>query len=1415
MSEVEATDRSRLLRLKKAELSGIVKSRKRKLREFFAVCDNSSTIPQLDISNPDTPPINPAEAHFLDVTDILQDRLFDESNLPTRRQIRLESFENNTHTPKQLIASSQPKNASRRVNKLQCSNTSSEKSQAIVLAPRNNVNNFTSSLKVQVKEYKIEKLLLQGNGPKSPHAILPVDQKDRSRVASPGIKSTVQLKKGTKNVETSINKESGITSSSKHDLIKASTTGVDHLPKAIQRQTSYVHKVYDNETSPLSTILPKKKSNQENRSIHCTKEGIDKILQTDSSSLDRSLEKTPIVSNHQENTCEITSITHHKSKDSNAYLENHLDKNKIHPKENGNTELPKPETPQKEVLQLETHDQVTQNRVNVFGDIAESKSNHIQDRETNWQEKAFITDGLDNHSDNLLTKENNDSVRYAVEKGEKLANNLGFKSTANLGQNVLNVAMRAKKKKNQRILPTEVEGQLPSDSNEVTNIAANAEVFQESSKLIGTPVISSSISSEASQITKGPPKSTFDPKLQLIIPMVSSKPVMMHPSSERRNTRIGSGVLERKNVSEIFGDAILTSGSSSKSPSKLDFDAAKNSHLASQITNPQRPATRVRILTQKQKEKENSKLSNVIFANKPVKVNPKNSFNTSVQSESLKEDYFLPLFLANASTGKGYLPALENLLTTAHKTITTSNAYVPIHENQTARILKRIYNLQSSHKWSLRQPKRSVEPIRPRTHRDILLHEALWMRTDFKEERKWKRSVAANMAYACAEWVSSSLEGRKSLQVKLAPLNHIVALEDTQNSKDIDQTTLNTSDLNESREEKLCLDDSEQPQLSLLETVAPTDIFGLLDIDVVFSMGRSYVVDKLLSELPMYGNPLQVFNSEQQISDLDPDQNWKRPALPLSKYVEGKIRLKLNSPPRKKSRFEYDEEDESQNESSGRKTKQAPLPPESTEIALFDPKNRHILERIRNVNCFRPPSEFQMPSQSFFECRTASQWTWDEDKELKVLVRDYTYNWSLISSILTSKSKSGLATGAERRTPWECFERWIELEGLPGDMQKTYYFRLYTSRIENANKNNMASQSTQNQQGQIQQPRKKSTTSVRVERRRNQKHLILIDTMRKLAKKREITVQKQQHAANMAAMRKVQEVPHITNRDLSATTPQYFSRLRHEHEFRKERTMQGQSRQDIQRRSVLAHGNSGLNIQHQSSLLNAIRPFPSGVSVGPNSSNLGNPNRGHQPSPPISSLPLSSSGARVAGIGLGFVPQAPMQGQLSASNSSLDVGLVSRAHAISQHQQAILRQQQQQHNQVNGQPPHSSPRINSVSTSNYSMQGNLIPPFSSNMNGVTTPSASSLSPLSQADSCRTTQPPQPFTPIQRMEIQFKAKFPSATPDQIANMISHALSQSMQQQHQQRQNIVQNALNVAAGGPVAAMNNMNKSQTTPQ
>lgn len=155
-----------------------------------------------------------------------------------------------------------------------------------------------------------------------------------------------------------------------------------------------------------------------------------------------------------------------------------------------------------------------------------------------------------------------------------------------------------------------------------------------------------------------------------------------------------------------------------------------------------------------------------------------------------------------------------------------------------------------------------------------------------------------------------------------------------------------------------------------------------------------------------------------------------------------------------------------------------------------------------------------MPMQGFFESRTASQWTYAEDDELRRLVKEYEFNWSLIASGLSSPSL--FSSGAERRTPWECFERWVGLEGLPGEMGRHQYFKAWQARRSAAKQlhgEQLLAQQQQATAGNNAQPpiRRRATESIRVERRRSSKHLALVHAMQKVAKKRETTIQKQQH----------------------------------------------------------------------------------------------------------------------------------------------------------------------------------------------------------------------------------------------------------------------------------------------------------------
>jgi len=643
-----------------------------------------------------------------------------------------------------------------------------------------------------------------------------------------------------------------------------------------------------------------------------------------------------------------------------------------------------------------------------------------------------------------------------------------------------------------------------------------------------------------------------------------STPAIAPPTLERMQTRVQSGAIQRRDTLEILGQT-----SASQQNITKGHDSESASHSPSGTSTPQSPGRRT---LEKAKERERSKLSKVIFP-KPSRPAPNDTAlmpSGSQQSRELKEDYFMPLFLATSVQERRTHASLDNLTQTAHKVLTTRDAYAPINEIQTIKVLKRIYALQANGSWSLRQPERSAEPQRPSSHWDVLLGEAKWMRTDFREERKWKMAVARNLAFACAEWHESSPEDRKSLQVKATPPPFVSkAKAKDVGAKDVEMSEEDpraTPDLVSSAEFDSPTEDfDEEPRLNLLETVAPTAIFGLQDDDVVFGLRRSPTADKLLEELPMYGPPLSIPQVGPSKA-LDPDRFWKRPALPLSKYVEGRMELKKIKPPNKRSRFQYEEEDDDDDQVVfGEPVAKTILPPEYTHVALFNPEYENIRLRIHAGHQFRPPSEHQMPSQSFYENRAPSQWTYAEDDQLKSLVRDYSYNWSLISSIVTPKSK--FTSGAERRTPWECFERWISLEGLPADMQKTHYFRLYNARVEAANRVVMAQAQAApqpNAQGQLQPPRRRTTQSVRVERRRNQKHLTLVDAMRKLAKKRETNIQKQNHAAGLAAMRKANEQPNPRN---PARTPQDFSKIKYEQQERmKEQMAIFQQRQEAQRR---------------------------------------------------------------------------------------------------------------------------------------------------------------------------------------------------------------------------------------------------------
>lgn len=617
---------------------------------------------------------------------------------------------------------------------------------------------------------------------------------------------------------------------------------------------------------------------------------------------------------------------------------------------------------------------------------------------------------------------------------------------------------------------------------------------------------------------KTTPLSATSPHTQdsLPAPQKSSSMAVQSPP-ERMMTRVSSGAIRHKSVSEILGETPR-----SVIGDKILHERAYNEYRREDngIQSPRSASANVapdptafkQGLTEL-KGKDRSKLSTVVFArqqpsNASRYLDSQLRYADSLETHLQKKDYFLPLFTLQAASPPHSRP-LHSLITSAHKTLSTSNHYTDFHERQNCRILERIFQLQVGDRWSLRQKKRSFEPERPTTHWDVLISHMKWMRTDFREERKWKIAAAKSLADFCAEWVRSSVKVRTGLQIRIR---------NSRASAEERMASAPTPDLLPPTEDDSSVSTGyDSPRLELTHGNAPAALFSLGSEIICFGVDKTPVSEKLLLELPLYNPSLGYEDAAVQGRSIEPDVSWRTPLIPLSKFAQGKLISHEQGPPRKKSRYNYDDYDTSGSETTNRLLASMEqggdvMEPEQEDVALFNLEHKHTRDRIHAGHAFRPPTEYLMPSQSFFETRHSSLWTNSEDDELRRLVREFAYNWSLISSCLSSPSR--YTSEAERRTPWECFERWVNLEGLPAEMSKTQYFKAYQSRLQAAQKTIETQQAMQQNQGNstalLNSRLRKTTQPCQIERKKSNRHIHIVDAMRKLAKKREATVQKQQ-----------------------------------------------------------------------------------------------------------------------------------------------------------------------------------------------------------------------------------------------------------------------------------------------------------------
>ncbi|KAB8283988.1 chromatin modification-related protein EAF1 [Yarrowia lipolytica] len=403
---------------------------------------------------------------------------------------------------------------------------------------------------------------------------------------------------------------------------------------------------------------------------------------------------------------------------------------------------------------------------------------------------------------------------------------------------------------------------------------------------------------------------------------------------------------------------------------------------------------------------------------------PSNIPEPTTETKSLAELYYTTQTLP-----------LSKLIPSAHKTLTTDSYHLALLEGKLAVAHARIEELKRAGKWGPRQPKRFQDPIRRKTHWDHVLDEMEWMSTDFREERKFKQAMACEIAFSVLEYHKY---GKEACCVKTKPIKflpeEINESEDTESKMDIDTSmpppsinpvevtnisaadsvtvvdydtllsqprTLSSTEESEDKPEEPSTDSEEvvggevpkRPAAPKLPESSPFKLYA--SVDKLDPLSKA-----LFDNLPVTTPPGSAVNA-LQVPYSDPLDNSK--LAPVTHL--------LAAPPEQDDWWSVCLEDSPADEDT--------LPLRSnTRSTLFNS------ETMRRHVVIKAP---QPPQTKYLDFRTPTMWLLADDSQLLRLVKEYSYNWDIVSAHMLPQKTYGFTANIERRTSWQCFERWFQL----------------------------------------------------------------------------------------------------------------------------------------------------------------------------------------------------------------------------------------------------------------------------------------------------------------------------------------------------------------------------------------------------
>lgn len=716
---------------------------------------------------------------------------------------------------------------------------------------------------------------------------------------------------------------------------------------------------------------------------------------------------------------------------------------------------------------------------------------------------------------------------------------------------------------------------------------------------------------------------------------------------------------------------------------------------------------------------------------------------------------------------------LVKLIPSGHKTLMTENFELALLEGKIAVLYSRIEELKRQGKWSLRQPIKHREPIEGSSHWKNVLAEGKWMATDFKEISKYKKACCWMMAQAVADYWTY---GKDAACVKTRPPRERADADEV--GETIPDATA-MEDLHIQQEEE-----EEEERFDDAKAEASTETIDVL----VLLSNQSTRKEEQQTELALSGSfvtpvprqrkrdnsPFKLHVTLEDLKKIDQSLVNSLPKFtafdePLPKKALIQKTSASDAPITAVSRLLYPLEQDDEwykvilKESSSNTKHPKSIGPPEYQKGLFG------FQAHRRFNSLKPPKP---PLIKNIEFRSPTIWLPQEDKHLIHYVAEFCFNWQLISEHLLSSAASlkRYESNIERRTPWQCFERYIQLNEKFqfSDMKGVYSYQAQ-QWLEQAHK------------AQLTTKRRISPLGVGNESiqrgHRRLRWASMFDAVRKAMKKRE-------NAQAKTSMRRTNEYGPGAANSVAAKrlsdkvpTPAELSQLKHERDKSIQEAYVNQQSTRSRMMAAVAQGKQPLQgppLQRQMAprpaqpqgpgraptSLGATRAVPTGTNLGPLSVPgvpQGMPAKAHQGPPNEMKRPVSPGGTPYTTEQIQQLIQLQkqrryMQQQAQAPDAQGGASSLSQRPSPAAPSQGAPPQIYQQ-GQRSAPPPPKKPRIH-FAPAQVSAIINLIQSKNPNLSKeqVTKLAATYLANLQQQQQQQRTQPLQqpqhPHDPLQ-------------------------------------------------------------------